>query len=527
PSRRLNKLPNHHHPHDHHPQLATTATTTTLSASTASLITDMTVQTAMDYVAQYDYAAYDIFEDAPRNVFGMDNLWAPQNGIQRSEGFKLIQADKKGREVYATTTTDVPAGHPVLYVPESLILSSNKAMDELRSPNMEAAEQFVVRQGGESEYRQWYLMLKILKEIQNGKNSPWFQWLDSLPRYYLNAASMTDYCLQCLPPLMQKLAGEERDKSRRLTRESIEMVPFLCDDLKYHPRDFCLWAYQIVYTRSVEMEDGDLKIVPMADYFNHGSDYTEIQPSYDEAGNYYAYTTYDVPAGSPLRISYADPRNPSHLLARYGFLDEACPASYCKLLPPTVNQDMLDLGYSHDRMLFYKTGEVADEVWDIFLYTHLTSTNNMDDQQALMKAHKESDYDRKLALHEKYYSATSAALLEHVDGIIADIDAVVKKSEAHPIYVKYEHPRLPLIHRHNEFVRETFSNVRSRYSPDPAVEVNWQEATRVTVEECDDTECALAECMLDFQGNWLCEGGLAPNWDGSEREKTQKVIAAQ
>ena len=72
--------------------------------------------------------------------------------------------------------------------------------------------------------------------------------------------------------------------------------------------------------------------------FNHGSDYTEIEPSYDEQGNYYAYTTYDVPAGSPLRTSYADPTNPSFLLARYGFLDEATPATFCKDNPFACQQ---------------------------------------------------------------------------------------------------------------------------------------------------------------------------------------------
>jgi len=439
--------------------------------------------------------------------------------------------ENKGKEVYATTTQDMPGGSPVLIVPESLILSSNKAIAELRGAGMEEAEKFVIGSGAESEYRHWYLMLKILKEIQNGRDSPWFHWLNSLPRYYSNAPSMTDFCLQCLPPLMRKLTGEERENQHRLSVESIKMVPFLCDDLKYHPRDFCRWAYQIVYTRSIETEDGDLRIVPMADYFNHGSDYTEVQSSYDEAGNYCAYTLYDVPAGSPLRISYADPRNPSHLLARYGFLDEECPATYCKLLPPTVNQDMIDLGYSFDRMLFYKTGEVADEVWDIFLYQHLSATN-IDDQQALMRAHREEDYDTKLALHENYYSATSAALLEHVESFMKDIDKVIKKAETIGVsdpntpYVKWEHPRLPLIHKHNLFVKEVFQNVRNRYSSNTE-EVNWREATRVTVEECDDTECALAECVLDFQGNWLCEGGLGPNWDGSERQKMQTVIASE
>lgn len=479
---------------------------------------------AFEYVNLHDYSAYDIFEDADREVITME-CWANDNGIQRSDGFKLAE-EQKGKEVYATTTQDVAAGQPVLFVPEHLILSSNKAMAELRCDQMLESEKFVVMKGATSESRQWYLMLKILKEIQNGRDSPWYAWLNSLPRYYENAPAMTDFCLQCLPPLMRKLAEEERDNAHRLSKESIKKVPFLCDDLKYHPRDFCQWAYQIVYTRSVETEDGDLKIIPMADYFNHGSDYTEIAPSYDEAGNYYAYTTYDVPAGSPLRISYADPRNPAHLLARYGFMDENCPASYCKLLPPTVNQDMLDLGYSHNRMLFYRTGEVADEVWDIFLYTHLSSTN-IDDREAMMMAHRNSDFDTKLALHEKYYSATSAALLEHVDGILYEIDKVIKKSEAHPIYVKYEHNRLPLIHRHNQFVRETFSNVRSRYSPEPAeLEVNWDEANFVTVEECDEMECALAECAKDFEGMWVCEGGLGSNWDGSEREKSQTVVAA-
>ena len=171
-------------------------------------------------------------------------------------------------------------------------MSSNKAIAELRSPDMALAEEYVINSGAESELRHYYLMLKILLEIQNGKDSPWFQWLNSLPRYLTNAASMTDYCLLCLPPLMKKLAGDERENQQRLSTDSIKMVPFLSDDIKMYPRDLVKWAYQIVYTRSVETEDGDLKIVPMADYFNHGSDYTEIEPSYDENGNYYAYNTH-------------------------------------------------------------------------------------------------------------------------------------------------------------------------------------------------------------------------------------------
>ena len=104
--------------------------------------------------------------------------------------------------------------------------------------------------------------------------------------------------------------------------------------------------------------------------FNHGSDYTEIEPSYDEEGNYYAYTSYDVPAGSPLRIQYADPTNPSFLFARYGFLEEDTPATFCKLIPAHINKDMESLGYAENRMLFYKNGEVSEEV-RIFCAQHI------------------------------------------------------------------------------------------------------------------------------------------------------------
>ena len=303
-------------------------------------------------VSDVYYDAFDIAEDSPRGMTFVLDIWAADHGIQKSNGFKLQEEDN-GREIYAVTNEDAPAGTPILIVPENLILSSNKAIAELRGYGIEEAEDDLINMGSDSEFRQYYLMLKILQEIQLGKDSAWFFWLDSMPRYFTNSVSMTDFCLLCLPPLMKKLANDERENQQRLD---------LCGDLKYHPRDLVKWAYQIVYTRSIETEDGDLQIVPMGDYFNHGSEFTEIESEYDDAGNYCAYTSYDVPAGSLLWISYADPRNPSHLLARYGFLDETCPATYCKLLPPTVNQDMLDLGYAHDRMLFYQSGEVADEV---------------------------------------------------------------------------------------------------------------------------------------------------------------------
>ena len=98
----------------------------------------------------------DIAEDAQRDLFAFDR-WATEYGVQRSDGFKLVEEDKfgltQGKEVYASTTVDASKGTPVLYVPESLILSSSKAVAELRHHGMEEAERYLSSVGAESQVR--------------------------------------------------------------------------------------------------------------------------------------------------------------------------------------------------------------------------------------------------------------------------------------------------------------------------------------------------------------------------------------
>lgn len=50
----------------------------------------------------------------------------------------------------------------------------------------------------------------------------------------------------------------------RLSVSSIKLIPYLNDDVKYDV-ELCNWVYQVVYTRAVETEDGDLKLIPMGD----------------------------------------------------------------------------------------------------------------------------------------------------------------------------------------------------------------------------------------------------------------------
>ena len=125
------------------------------------------------------------------------------------------------------------------------------------------------------------------------------------------------------------------------------------------------------------------------------------------------------------------------------------------------NAELLDLGYDFSRMLFFKeTGDVSQEVWDILLYQHLAS--NRDDQQAFYEAHMQGDEDTKNAIHQHYFADTATALKKHVDTFLVQLDELSAKGVGKDLN---EHPRLPLILRHNEFVKETFLTVKARLDP--------------------------------------------------------------
>jgi dihydrodipicolinate synthase/N-acetylneuraminate lyase len=114
------------------------------------------------------------------------------------------------------------------------------------------------------------------------------------------------------------------------------------------------------------------------------------------------------------------------------------------------------MGYDHSRMLFYKdTGEVSPEVYDVLLYQILRETNPAD-MQRLYEAHMRGDVASKQAIHQQYYPQTAAALTKHVNGFLNDLNTLKSKSIGKD---PAEHPRLPLIMAHNEFVRETFERV--------------------------------------------------------------------
>uniref|UniRef100_A0A7S2MJ56 SET domain-containing protein n=1 Tax=Helicotheca tamesis TaxID=374047 RepID=A0A7S2MJ56_9STRA len=395
-------------------------------------------------------AVVNIDESAQRDIGSFDE-WAINCGVQRSEGFQLTTED--GQDFSVMTTQDLPAQSPVLFVPNQMILSSNKAVEEIG--RMPEAEKRLVSAKAADHVPEFYLFLKILYEYEMGEQSPYFPWLNSLPRLYSNGASMTPFCFDCLPPLAGNLAMGERIRFIQFF-QSLKYVGFLSDYTKTN-KDLAKWAFGVVYTRGFKCPDGDFRVVPMGDMFNHGTE-TEIQINYDDDGNFCAYASRDVPAGSPLRMSYGDPTNPSQIFARYGFLDESSPATFCKIMINRPSKELVDMGYDHSKMLFYKdTGDVSPEVYDVLLYQILASDPQR--QQAFYNAHMNGDYDTKQQFHEHFYPETSAALRNHVDTFLNDLEVLSNKGVGVDVST---HPRLPLIMQHNEFVKKTFLTVRSQ-----------------------------------------------------------------
>jgi len=409
--------------------------------------------------ATWGLPAYvNIDEDAPRDI-GTFDAWATACGVQRVDGVQLTAmpavSQQSPLEVGLMTSYDLAAQSPVVYVPNEMILSAQRARLEIG--NCAEAEQRLVSSKASQYIPRFYLFLKVLVEFEKGDSSPWYPWLNSLPRYYANGASMTPFCFECLPPLAGNLAMGERIQFIQFF-QALKYINFLSNIVKQN-KELSKWIFAIVFTRGVDTPDGDFKVVPMVDYFNHAS-VANVQASYDIDGNCHVYTTdTNVPAGSELCFTYADPTNPSFLFARYGFLDESSPATFCKIMIPRPSQELKNLGYDHSRMLFYKdSGEVSQEVWDVLLY-QLLEQSDPSVQQQFYRAHMTGDALTKQNIHQHYFSQTSIMLQNHVDTFLRDLNNLSRKGDGKDLV---EHPRLPLILQHNEFVEETFINVRAK-----------------------------------------------------------------
>jgi SET domain len=417
------------------------------------------VTSALFFAPMMDTGLVDINEGVQRDIYTMEE-WAVQYGVQRSDGFQLTMVDNGDGVVddyIVITTENLAGGSPVVFVPNQMLLASWQAPQEFGNA-LDQAEGELSRADLAFQIPLFRLFVKILAEYEKGMDSPWFPWLNSLPRRYNNGASMTYACFDCLPPYVAWLSMTERTNCVNFQKAAklLQYAGVLRETTALNT-DLLKWAYSVATTRSFDVPDsgGEKVIAPMADFFNHGTE-TEVDYQLDQDGNFMVYAIRDVPAGSPLRISLGDPTNPSPLLATYGFLDESSPATFCKIM--NKRDEMAELNLNFSNLLFYKdTGEVSPEVWDLLLYSILKE-NDPGLQRQFYQAVTSGDEATKNQFHQQYFQYTLEALKNHVDSTLRDLDSLsIKALGKDPS----THPRIPVILKHNDFNKSTFLKVKA------------------------------------------------------------------
>jgi hypothetical protein len=147
--------------------IATTLSAAAAFTSTSSLVARRSQSLYCPALhSTYSSLEINVNELAERDMNTFEQ-WAESVGIQKPPGVILKPTDRYMKNVHLTTSQDVLAG-PVLYVPEEIILSSNKAMAAYRTRVMEPAEKQLQTFDAMSELRQYYLMLQLLVEIERG-----------------------------------------------------------------------------------------------------------------------------------------------------------------------------------------------------------------------------------------------------------------------------------------------------------------------------------------------------------------------
>lgn len=397
-------------------------------------------------------AFIDVDENAQRDTYSMEE-WARGCGVQMADGVELTSQD--GVDYSVVAQYDIPGGSPVCFVPAQMILSSSAAGQEFGN-RLTASESILEQLNAANRTPLFRLMVKILAEYEQGDQSNYFPWLNSLPRRYFNGVAMTDACFECLPPYVAWLAKTERGNfSKFLNALRLGYAPLSEETLAND--ELVKWAYNSALTRhNVVIAGEEKKISPMADMFNHGTN-PNVAITYDGEGNCMVNALDNIQAGSPLTVTLGDPTNPSPMFATYGFLDDDCPAIFCKAMEHQDEMEELGFGYK-DLLIGTDNGDIAPQVWDLFLYKLLA--NNQDpNTPAFFEACSSGNEAAKQEYHSQYFQYTLQALQEHVNYILGTIDELTYKAQSYDLN---RHPRVPVIVAHNNLVRRTFEKVQAQ-----------------------------------------------------------------
>lgn len=432
------------------PSVASVAPRTiTSTASTTSTRTSSSTTRLSQYAQGVAGGAINLADEyAQRDVYAMEE-WATQYGAQKAPGVELYTED--GADYQLVAQQGVGAGQTAVFVPVDICLGSDAIAQEFGGALSQAEEVLCAMDPGTQQRLPLFrLMAKILVEYDKGQDSPFFPWLNSLPRQFYNGVSMTDACFSCLPPYAGWLASNERINYGFFAdalRQGYVQLNCVSDERVVK------WAYNVALTRFHEIWQPNRQklIAPLADMLNHSAQ-PNSEVTFDQMGNCQVTAMYDIGPGEPLTISLGDPTNPTPIFAQYGFLPADCATIFCKAMH--LDPQIKDLGYDFkDLLIQTESGEIAPKVWDIFLY-EILQNNDQGAADNFYVACKTNDEGTKQQYHDSYFQYTLEALKSHVYGIMADVENLTAKAQGMD---QNSHPRVPVIVAHNSLVSNTFT----------------------------------------------------------------------
>jgi len=240
-----------------------TTTSPRLTSSSSSSFSSVNQNDRVSKSALYATVAYkvNVAEAAPRNGYSFME-WAGHYGIQ-PENFQLqpVEGDLNWG---AVATQPARAGQRALFVPSMLrMFTPNIKQQEF--PNVAQVVQQKIdpktSNGDIDLANHFYLFLKVLKEYELGTESPYYAWLDALPRKFNTAVNFRDVETDCLPPFVKFLSKRDQNNYSLFARTLKEIyTPDISDETKNN-MDITKWAFNIVFTRARE-SFGAAEIIP-------------------------------------------------------------------------------------------------------------------------------------------------------------------------------------------------------------------------------------------------------------------------
>jgi hypothetical protein len=438
----------------------------------------------MDSLASWAMSQGAIFDSSRIRLTKISNQEIANSTTADTDDWTLTLVENSNNATLnTTTTTTTTTTNTVVKVPSHLVMSSEtlrqKFKETAMASSLQEIEALLSKRNAQDQIPQFYLFLHLLSEYYRDKDSPWYPWIQALPKRCDTAICMDEVELECLPPFAWALAKVERYNFEmfrqalsmlRVSPDNNDTFPIVVDDDDDDAADTDLllhWIFNTVFTRCWRypelLPNGRERcdIVPLGDMFNHNAEPT-VDIDYDGDGKIeFSLQQQQQPSNLDEKppvaaISYGLSTNPYRFLVIFGFVDETQPEVFCQLVAKNPSQQLVDMGYDANQMVFRTSdGAISNAVWHVILYQLLEQAPEL--QNLLHQAHINNQTHVTQSLHAQYHRETCTLLLRHVEKSLQEFQILLKNANRHS---DQDRPRLELIRRHLRFMANTFEKVR-------------------------------------------------------------------